>query len=109
MDEKSLHSDVSPTQHKILKPLHWINLWRFMKREDREGEQEDIFAMKGDQKYPVWLKHKLSEIKPVLQFRLSYTPVSRRWTPQETLKYLWRTQTQHRDHPLSSTVLYLDK
>lgn len=58
MDEKSLHSDVSPTQHRNLKSLRWINLWRFMKLKDREGEQEDILAKKGDQKHPVWPKHK---------------------------------------------------
>lgn len=63
MDEKSLRSDVSPTQHKNLKSLHWINLPKFMKLEDREGEQEDIVAMKGDQKHPVGLKHKPSEIE----------------------------------------------
>lgn len=54
MVEKSLHSDVSPTQHKNLKSLHWINLPRFMKLEDREGGgQEDILAMKGDQQHPL--------------------------------------------------------
>lgn len=58
MDEKSLHSDVSPTQHRNLKSLLCINLWRFIKLKDSEGEQEDILATKGDQKHPVWLKHK---------------------------------------------------
>lgn len=52
MDEKSLHSDASPTQHRNLTSLRWINLWRLMKLKNGEWGAKGHFSYERRPKHP---------------------------------------------------------